>query len=245
MKAAVSCKLLLYADDSALLASGESILEIEAILSMELEAVSESISEFNLFGSKRRLAKDKRLSIKCNGNEIESGTEVTYLGLTLDQNLSGSSVASKIIKKSTNKLKFLYRTTRNLDRKTKSMLTSALIQCHFDYGCAIWYSGLTCAYKKKLQVVQNKIIKFILDVPPRTHVGAPEFCSVHLLPVPLRVEQLKLNHMFNIMNGTSPEYLKCDISVMGNDGHNTRSGHRACVVPSVKSFGLRTLFTLL
>ena len=122
------------------------------------------------------------------------------------------------------------------------MLTSALIQCHFDYGCAIWYSGLTCAYKKKLQVVQNKIIKYILDVPPRTHVGAPEFCSVHLLPVPLRVEQLKLNHMFNIMNGTSPEYLKCEISVMGNDGHNTRSGHRACVVPSVKSFGLRTFF---
>ena len=90
MKAAVSCKLLLYADDSALLASGESILEIEAILSKELEAVSEWLvenrlslhlgkTESILFGSKRRLAKDKRLSIKCNGNEIESGTEVTYL----------------------------------------------------------------------------------------------------------------------------------------------------------------------
>ena len=32
----------------------------------------------------------------------------------------------------TNKLKFLYRNVRSLDSKSKAMLTSALIQCHFD-----------------------------------------------------------------------------------------------------------------
>ena len=41
MKAAVKCKLLLYADDSALLVSGKDVLEIERILSVELGAVSE------------------------------------------------------------------------------------------------------------------------------------------------------------------------------------------------------------
>ena len=40
-KAAVKCKLLLYADDSALLLSGKDVLEIERILSVELRTVSE------------------------------------------------------------------------------------------------------------------------------------------------------------------------------------------------------------
>ena len=41
MKAAVKCKLLLYADDSALLVSGKDVSEVERTLSMELGAVSD------------------------------------------------------------------------------------------------------------------------------------------------------------------------------------------------------------
>ena len=40
MKAAVKCKLLLYADDSALLASSSDVSEIEDVLSRELESVN-------------------------------------------------------------------------------------------------------------------------------------------------------------------------------------------------------------
>ena len=41
MSAAVKCKLLLYADDSVLLASGKDLVEIEATLSSELESVND------------------------------------------------------------------------------------------------------------------------------------------------------------------------------------------------------------
>ena len=68
MKAAVKCKLLLYADDSALLASSSDVSEIEDVLSRELESVSEWLvenrlslhlgkTESILFGSYKRLAK--------------------------------------------------------------------------------------------------------------------------------------------------------------------------------------------
>ena len=103
MKAAVTCELLLYADDSALLASSSDVSEIEDVLSRELESVSEWLvenrlslhlgkTESILFGSNKRLAKRKELYITCNGNDIESGAKITYLGVTLDQNLSGSSM---------------------------------------------------------------------------------------------------------------------------------------------------------
>ena len=171
MKAAVKCKLLLYADDSALLVSGKDVLDIERILSVELGAVSELLYENRLtlhlgktqsilFGSKKRISNSKcsELHVTCNGSVIGSESEVTYLGAILDQTLSGASTARSIITKCTNKLKFLYSNVRSLDSKSKAMLTSTLIKCHFDYASAIWYSGLTQTLKSKLQIVLNKII---------------------------------------------------------------------------------------
>ena len=41
MKVAVKCKLILYADDSALLVFGKDVFKIEHVLSGELKAVNE------------------------------------------------------------------------------------------------------------------------------------------------------------------------------------------------------------
>ena len=159
------------------------------------------------------------MHVTCNGSVISSESEVTYLGAILDQTLPGASTARSIITKSTNKLKFLYRNARSLDSKSKAVLTSPLIQCHFDYASAIWYSGLTQTFKTKLQIVQNKIIRFILDLPARSHVGYVEFSKAKMFPVHKRVELLKMNHMFNIIHGNSPAYLKEDISLQDNTSH--------------------------
>ena len=70
-----------------------------------------------------------------NGNVIESKSNVTYLGVTLDQFLSGEIIASNILYKSSNKLKFLNRNAGKFTLSTKKLLISALIQCHFDYTC--------------------------------------------------------------------------------------------------------------
>ena len=72
MKAAVNCRLLLYADDSALLASSSDVSEIEDVLSRELESVSEWLvenclllhlgkTESILFRSNKRLAERREL----------------------------------------------------------------------------------------------------------------------------------------------------------------------------------------
>ena len=149
---------------------------------------------------------------------------------------------TKIVSKCNNKIKFLYRNAKNLDKKTKMLSTSALVQCHFDYGSSLWYTGTTCLLKKKLQITQNKVdfIRFILGLPSRSHIGPNEFSGTSMLPVPLRVDQLKLNHMYNIItNGIAPSYLKSEISIAGHTSHVTRSGNRACFVPRVNSFAIK------
>ena len=48
MKAAVKCKFILYADDSALLVSGKDVVKIEQVLSRQLKAVNEWLEENRL-----------------------------------------------------------------------------------------------------------------------------------------------------------------------------------------------------
>ena len=113
LASAVICKLLLYADDSALIASGKNVADIESTLSYELEYVSNWLidnkvslhlgkTQSILFGTKRRLSTGVKLNVICNGNVIESKSKVTYLGVTLDQFISGEIIASNILYQSSN-----------------------------------------------------------------------------------------------------------------------------------------------
>ena len=133
MSAAVNCTLYLYADDSVLLASGKDLVEIEATLSSELESVNDWLIDNKLslhlgkiqsivFGTRTKLCKCNTLNIVCNGNVIESKATVTYLGVTLDQSLSGDVIASGVLFKTSNKLNFLYRNARKFNTKTKNYL---------------------------------------------------------------------------------------------------------------------------
>ena len=56
--------------------------------------------------------------------------------------------------------------------------------------------------------MQNKCIRFILDLGPRSHIGSKEFKLANMLPVQDRVRQLKLTHVFKIFHNQCPEYMK-------------------------------------
>jgi hypothetical protein len=153
MVSAVTCKLLLYADDSALMVSHSDVSIIQERLSQELEAVGSWLvdnklslhlgkTESILFGSKRQLGRHSELSIRCGDTDIAAKSEIKYLGLDLDQSLSSESTGNKVVKKVNSRLKFLYRKGNCLDLYTKKLLVSALIQCHYDYGCSVWYYGM-------------------------------------------------------------------------------------------------------
>ena len=61
-----------------------------------------------------------------------------------------------------------------------------------------WYMGSTEHVKHTLQVTQNKVVRFILNKPPRQHIGQHELDMVNLLNTEHRVKQLMMTHMYNI-----------------------------------------------
>ena len=136
----------------------------------------------------------------------------------------------------------------------------SLIQCHFDYASSAWYNGLNQELKNKLQVTQNKIIRFVLNLHPRSHIGKQQFLSLHWLPVHNRVSQITLCHVFKINNNLAPSYLN-DKFTLVTDFHNKNTRFRVkaksvagdyfnsdismedskrYIPPSVKGFGKRS-----
>ena len=113
------CKLMLYADDSAILFSHKDPDVISTVLGNELDSCSKWLvdnklslhlgkTECVLFGSKRRLSKVSNFSDNLKDHSIQSQNSVKYLGAILDSDLSGMSIVNSIVKKINGKLKFLY-----------------------------------------------------------------------------------------------------------------------------------------
>ena len=71
----------------------------------------------------------------------------------------------------------------------RRMLCNALIQPHFGYACSAWYSNLNAKFKKKLQIMQNKCIRFWLKLDKMHHISAEDFKTINWLPVDQRAQQ--------------------------------------------------------
>ena len=136
------------------------------------------------------------LKIECKCCEIEPKDNVKYLGAILEQTLTDENMVNSVLQKANARLKFLYRKQNFFNLHTKKLLVMSLIQCHFDYACSFWYMGLSKMLKNRLQITQSKIVRFVLKMDLRSHIGSNEFKSLGWLPVSRRVDQIVLNHVF-------------------------------------------------
>ena len=252
MYSAVNCDLILYADDSALIVSGENVDDIGKELERELKSVSVWLevnklslhlgkTESILFGSsKASLNKVGNLEISCNGSEIKCTGSVKYLGAKLDQELSGNEMGLSVVKKVNKCLKFLYRNSEYCSSKERKMLCQSLCQPHFDYACNVWYRSMSKCLKLKLQTAQNKLIRYVLDYDSRHHLVHSDFAKVKYLSVEKRVEYLTICMMYKIYHHDAPSYM-CKIDQISHK-HVTRNRSMSFVVPQVGSHGLKSFF---
>ena len=254
MPNAIDCVLFQYADDSALIHSDKDPDKIGKILSSNLEngnkwLIENKLSlhmgktELILFGSKQKLSKYSDFSIVCGGQTIKAKHSVVYLGLELNQYLDGEQIVLDIIGKVNSRLKFLYRQANFLNPGVKKTICSALVLCLFDYSISSWYGGISKYHARRLQCAQNKVIRFILGKDFRYHINHSDFKNLGILNINSRAEQLRLNHVFNIFNGTSPDYMRENFIRMNSvHSHNTRGSIFNFQVPRVKSHSAKSFY---
>ena len=146
------------------------------------------------------------MATSCNYT-ITATNVVKYLGVLIDSRLKFSDHANSVIKKANDRLRFLHRQGSCLNRRCRKLLCMALVQCLFDYSSSSWYTGLSKSLKKKLQITQNKMVRFMLMQGPRFHVGQEELSSLRMLSVEGRAAFARLNHTHKIFYMRSSPYL--------------------------------------
>ena len=254
MPQAVNSELLLYADDTCLIYMGKNIQKIEEQLNSDFTSLcewfidnklsvhfSEEKTKSILFGTKRQLKDQRDLNLKYGDIEIKQYCRVTYLGCILDNILSGEHMAAKVLNTVNNRLKFLYRKQKFLSLSLRRLLCNALIQPHFDYACVAWYPLLNKRQSKRIQIAQNKCIRYCLNLDNKAHIGTNEFLKINWLPTKKRVEQCICANVFKCFNQMSPQYT-AEIFHPSSSVHNTRRATQKLDIPFRKScIGQKTL----
>jgi len=246
MPISTKCKLLLYADDSALLVSDKEPRAVSDTLSKEIESCNEWLVDKRLSlhlgkieampcGRKQKMRSKEGFGVKCKNTPIDYVSEVNNLGIKIDETLSGEGILETIVKKCTGRITFLYRQAGCLPTALKKTLCQAVVQCHLDCAISSWYAAMTQKAKHKLQTVQNKMVRFILDLEPRTHLTVDHMKELNMLRVSDRAKQLRLNTEHKIFYKQAPEYLQEHFEKATNrQQHHTRSSLCNFIVPNVK-----------
>ena len=153
--------------------------------------------------------KNTNFNVKCKEQVIKSQDSVIYLGLYIDKYMNCEKIVNSITGKVNSRLKFLYRNCKNLNSSTRLTLQTALIQCYFDYSCSSWYGGLNKTLKQKLQVAQNKVVRFILNFKPMARINYSVLSEINMLNEKDRAKQLRLDYVLMLLffHELAPQYL--------------------------------------
>ena len=116
-------------------------------------------------------------------------------------------MALKVLKKTNGKLRYLHRQEKYLNPRLRRMLCNALIQPHFDYACSAWYPNLSKILKEKLQITQNKCIRFCLFLGNREGIRYKHLKKINWLPIQERVDQFIAVSVYKFSNNLAPKYM--------------------------------------
>ena len=121
--------------------------------------------------------------------------------------MSDGAMSLRVIEKINSRLKFLYQKNRFLDVPLRRLLCNALILPHFDYACTVWYPDLSKKLKDKLQVTQNKCIRFCLKLQSREDISNERFHKLNWLPINQRSQQCVTSAVFKFVQNKCPAYM--------------------------------------
>ena len=166
----------LFADDTNLTVSGNSITDLETAVNSDLEKLRKWLianklslnvakTEFMLNGSKQMIKSisNSQLNVKIENKSIKQVYETKTLGVTIDQHLSWRTNTENICKKITSGISALRRLKEFADKQTLLSVYNAIVRPYFDYCCEVWdVFGET--QSKRLQKLQNRAARIIMNM---------------------------------------------------------------------------------
>ena len=163
-----SCSVNLYADDTMIYYSHRDPQQVKEVLERELEAIMMWIQQNHLrmnvakthllvFSRRHRRKEVEEFTIQHRGASIKPRSEVKYLGVVVDEDLTWRKHLQEVRKKCLIGLSQLRQISQFLPMKTRKTLYNALVLPHLDYCCVVWHEcGAT--QSERIERLQNNIM---------------------------------------------------------------------------------------
>ena len=208
----------MFADDTNLTASVNSLTDLEAAANSDLEnlrkwlianrlSLNVAKTEFMLIGSKP-MTKNISVShpnVLIENKQIKRVNECKTLGVTIDKHLSWKSNTEKICKKVTAGISAIRHIKPFVDQDTLVLIYNAIVRPSFDYCCEVWdVFGET--QSKRFQKLQNRAARIILNLSNDVH----HTIALHALgwePLQTERKKAKAKMMYKVLNKTGPKSL--------------------------------------
>ncbi len=209
-------KIVLYADDTAILYNAKTSSEVNTVLNEEIShvaswmyrnklTVNASKTKVMMFGSQRK-TKNCVLDVNLNNVKLEQVSAFKYLGLWFDPSLKWDTHIDKIASKISQRTGVLRRIRQYIDQKTMCMMYNAIILPHIDYCCPIWTSTSN-KYVNKIQILQNHVARLTLGCKVRDKHVKELYQELRWMNVQQRSDYFKTTLMFRCTHGAAPDYL--------------------------------------
>ena len=242
----VDSRIGLYADDTALYCTGDSIEDIMLTLQDEIGIVGHWLranrlslnvkkTKFVIFGTPYRTSRLPNLKLTIFGEEIEQVEVMKYLGVMLDNNLNFSAHIEHLGKKATQKLGAIAKVRKCINRSTTLMLYKSMVLPHFDY-CDVVYMNTSIQNLNRLQSIQNSACRIILLADKETRISdMHRDLKLEMLSTRRQIHLNTFNHK-NVYVETETTISSMYIPLSRISNRNTRQGTTMCMrVPAVRT----------
>ena len=156
---------LIYADDTAILSFGKSLIEIRTNLEADARmlhrwfdanklSLNKSKSKVMLFCSNRHKLRDEPLCIPLGGEQLVQVSQFKYLGMELDAHLNFNAHVDKVCGKVNQRTGLLWRVRPFIFLNLAKQLYTSLVEPLFLYLDHI-YDGCGKMPKQKLQICSS------------------------------------------------------------------------------------------
>ena len=147
--------------------------------------LNNSKSCFSLYHTKNKQLPFEINELNLTGFTIKRQNTVKHIGLTLDEKLQWNAHVQNVITKLVKFFGIFNHVKHFISNKLARQLYFAFIYPHIKYGIEA-YGSCANTLIKKLQIVQNKLLKLLLNVPRKTSTN-----DVHT-----KLQLLKVNDIY-------------------------------------------------
>lgn len=183
LPSSLTCSHHLYADDLQIYISGPAS-DIGALV----QSINEDLEAINNWASINRLSPNPKktqaiifskagtvtptTAITFCGEIVPLSTNVTNLGLQLDNNLSWTHQVNDVVRKTYNILRTFRRFAPVLSLPTRKKLVQAVIVPVFTYADVVYYPGLAASLKEQLHRCYKSAVRFVFNLRRRDSTAA-------------------------------------------------------------------------